>query len=118
MIPKETEMAYWRRQYEENYEAAACAHLSAFAITAPHQFITTRMEHMAHALKEMVRLDGAEAVKTYLRQEGTTHEGMDAGNPMAKEVHRDAGHAASTSNPACTLEADAAGTPATLPDEP
>ena len=87
MIPKETEMAYWRKQYEENYEVAACAHLNAFAITAPHRFITTRMENMAHALKKMVQLDGAEAVKTYVQQEETTHEGMDAGNIVAKGVH-------------------------------
>ena len=62
----ETEMAYWRRQYEENYESAYCTSGNAFAITAPHKFITRRMEKMADALQHIERLGGKQAVRSLL----------------------------------------------------
>ncbi|GAC1358162.1 MAG: hypothetical protein NVS4B11_34460 [Ktedonobacteraceae bacterium] len=35
---RESEIAYWRRQYEENYEAAACAQLNALTYTSVIRF--------------------------------------------------------------------------------
>lgn len=85
-------MAYWRRQFEENYEAAACARLDAYAITARHAFITKRMENMAHALKELSQLGGIQEVEALLREEQTSH--------VSAPEHRDAGHTASADHPA------------------
>ncbi len=58
MNMQESEITYWRRQYEENYEAAFCARLDAFAITSPHEFITKRMENMGRATMELTKLVG------------------------------------------------------------
>ncbi len=58
MTTQESEIAYWRRQYEENYEAACCARLEAYAVTSPHEFITQRMENMSCATPELTRLVG------------------------------------------------------------
>jgi hypothetical protein len=58
MNTQEHDIAYWRRQYEENYEAAKCAPLNAFALTGRHDFITKKMENMSHAMSELVQLVG------------------------------------------------------------
>ena len=57
-IRQEREIAYWRRQYEENYDAAFCARLDAFAVTSRHDFITKRMENMSRATMELTKLVG------------------------------------------------------------
>ena len=57
-LKQESEIVYWRRQYEENYEAAYCARLDAFATTSPHEFITKRMENMGRAIIELTKLVG------------------------------------------------------------
>lgn len=66
---KETEMAYWRRQYEENYEAAQCVQVNSYAITAKHEFITKRMENMTYALRQISRLGGSQAIAAVLTRE-------------------------------------------------
>ncbi len=55
---QESEIAYWRRQYEENYEAAYCVRLDAYAVTSSHEFITRRMENMGRATMELIKLVG------------------------------------------------------------
>ena len=58
MKEQEHDIAYWRRQYEENYEAAQCASLNAFALTGRHDFSTKKMENMSRAMSELVQLVG------------------------------------------------------------
>ena len=58
MTTQEHDIAYWRRQYEENYEAAQCAPLNAFALTGRHDFITQKMENMSRATTELIKLVG------------------------------------------------------------
>ena len=58
MTTEEHDIVYWRRQYEENYEAAKCATPSAFALTGRHAFITKKMENMSRAMSELVQLVG------------------------------------------------------------
>jgi len=69
---RESEIVYWRRQYDENYEAALCARLDAYAITSPHAFITTRMENMSRATLELTKLVGNQETAKLLS--GTEHE--------------------------------------------
>ncbi len=59
MNTQEHDIAYWRRQYEENYEAAKCATPSAFTITGRYAFITKKMENMSHATTELIKLVGS-----------------------------------------------------------
>ncbi len=76
METRESEIAYWTRQYEENYEAALCARLDAYAITSPHAFITKRMEDMGRATLELTKLVGKQETAKLLsgaeREEKTT----------------------------------------------
>lgn len=59
MHESKSEVARLREQIRLEYEAAQRG-LSGTAITAPHQFITARMERMWEHLQELTQLVGAE----------------------------------------------------------
>jgi hypothetical protein len=57
-----SEMAYWRRQYLEAYEAA-CNPLTGYAITGRHDFINKRLERMGAALTALRSIGGDEEAR-------------------------------------------------------
>ena len=76
MSSQESEIAYWRRQYEENYEGTCGTRLDAYAVTSPHEFITRRMENMSRATTELTKIVGKQEAARILfgvpSQEETT----------------------------------------------
>ena len=53
-----SEIARWRRQYEEEYEAAQRGLTGLAYGTARHEFITRKMENMQHCVQELTNIVG------------------------------------------------------------
>jgi hypothetical protein len=66
-----SEVARLMRQINAEYEAARLG-LQGAAVTASHEFITRRMEHVAEYVKELVNIVGDDELKKLLlvQQEG------------------------------------------------
>ena len=90
LTSQESEIAYWRRQYNENYEAASCAQLNAFAITSPHEFITKRMENMSRATMELTKLVGNQETARLLSEAEHAEETIST-EPSYLKVGNDVG---------------------------